>query len=220
MVSGGSGITPFMSIIRELIFRSTTGSPTPSVLLICAFKTSADLTMLDLLLPVSSTVSDLSRLRLRIKAFVTRESVPPNEPSKLIRTAWFISDPSDLPLAPVLGRDSWLWLGAIISASFVAFLVLVGIVTRYYLYPIENGTNGFFSSWKSLLNLLFICICIVVTSTAAVLWNKKRSTMKAKIQNTEALTDRELESVPHQLIVGATTVHFGERPDFKSKGHS
>ncbi|RWV94183.1 hypothetical protein GW17_00043302 [Ensete ventricosum] len=164
----------------------------------------SDLVLKPTVLP-QVTVADLSRLWLRIEAFVTGERVPPSEPNKLIRTAWFNPDPSDLPLAPVLLRRRPL---------------ACCVVTRYYIYPIENGTNGFSSSsCKSLLNLLFIWIGIVVTSTAAVLWNKKSSTMKAKIQNTEALTDRELESVPHQFIVGATTVHFRERPDFKSKGH-
>ncbi|KAJ8467770.1 hypothetical protein OPV22_030322 [Ensete ventricosum] len=53
---------------------------------------------------------------------------------------------------------------------------------------------------------LISCSCLQVRFYRnAVLWNKKSSTMKAKIQNTEALTDRELESVPHQFIVGATT---------------
>ncbi|KAL0412047.1 UNVERIFIED_CONTAM: Ferric reduction oxidase 2 [Sesamum latifolium] len=52
LVSGGSGVTPFISIIRELIYtRKTLKCKTPEVVLISAFKNSTDLTMLDLILP-------------------------------------------------------------------------------------------------------------------------------------------------------------------------
>uniref|UniRef100_A0A803PQA6 FAD-binding FR-type domain-containing protein n=1 Tax=Cannabis sativa TaxID=3483 RepID=A0A803PQA6_CANSA len=44
MVCGGSGITPFISIIREIMFQNTIpNSHIPRVVLICAFKNSADL---------------------------------------------------------------------------------------------------------------------------------------------------------------------------------
>ncbi|KAF7827396.1 ferric reduction oxidase 2 [Senna tora] len=78
MVSGGSGITPFISIIRSLLFRADLDrSETPRVLLICAFKNSLDLTMLDLILPPSGTISNISNLQLQIEAYVTREKEEP-----------------------------------------------------------------------------------------------------------------------------------------------
>lgn len=56
MISGGSGITPFISIIREIMYQSTQPNcRIPKVLLVCAFKNSSDLTMLDLLLPISGS---------------------------------------------------------------------------------------------------------------------------------------------------------------------
>ncbi|MQM13961.1 hypothetical protein Taro_046888 [Colocasia esculenta] len=62
LVTGGSGITPFFSIIREFIFQSVGYGDSPTIHLICVFKTSADLTMLDLLLPISSNASSISCL--------------------------------------------------------------------------------------------------------------------------------------------------------------
>ncbi|XP_072987086.1 ferric reduction oxidase 2-like [Typha latifolia] len=231
MVSGGSGITPFISIIRELIYRiNTLNAPTPRVLLICAFKTSVDLTMLDLLLPISGDVSDLSRLQLRIEAFVTREEAATDESQSLIRTIWFKPIPSDKPVAPVLGPNSWLWLGAIVSSSFVAFLLLIGILQRYYINPIEQNTNTVYSySTRAVLNLLFICVCVAAAASAGFLWNKSGNYSKEakQIQSTDAPTpttspsswfynaDRELESVPQESLVKATKVHFGGRPDLK-----
>ncbi|OVA13967.1 Protein of unknown function DUF819 [Macleaya cordata] len=230
LVCGGSGITPFISIIREIIFRSTTSNcKTPRILLICAFKKSADLTMLDILLPLSGTPSDISRIQLQIEAYVTREKQPTLENKNLLRTIWFKPNSTDMPISAILGPNSWLWLGAIISSSFVIFLILLGVLTRYYINPIDHNTNKIYSyTSKSLLCMLFICISIAITSTVVVLWNKKQNAMGVKqIQNTDTPTpttspgswfynaDRELESVPSQSLVQATNLHFGARPDLK-----
>lgn len=235
LVSGGSGITPFISVIRELIYRSTTlASPTPNILLVCAFKTSADLSMLDLLLPISSTISDLSSLNLKIEAFVTREKAPPtpNNAAKLkIRTKWFKPLPSDQPISLVLGPNTWLWLATIITTSFVAFLVLLGILTNYYIYPIDKNTDEIYNiSWRALLNLLFICFCIVATASAAVFWEERRSSIQLKqSSNMDVKTpiasptswldnvDQELESLPLDSVLQTANVHYGGRPDLTSK---
>lgn len=91
----------------------------PQIRLVCAFKNSIDLTMLDLLLPVS--------------------------------------------VSEALGANNWLLLAAIISSSFVMFLILLGIITRYYIYPIErNGDAVYNYTFKVLWDmfLAFACICI------------------------------------------------------------
>ncbi|XP_039146861.1 ferric reduction oxidase 2-like, partial [Dioscorea cayenensis subsp. rotundata] len=224
MVSGGSGITPFISIIRELIHRSKTQrSRTPGVLLICAFKTSAELSMLNLLLPISGQVFNLSSLELRIEAYVTRDKALIPNAQNLIRTKWFKPIPSDSPISHVLGPNSWLWLGAVIATSFIAFLVLLGILTRCYIYPIDHNTDLVYNySKKSMLNLLFICVCITASCTAAVLWNKRGNSIELKqIQSMDFPSswsynvDTEIESVPHESIIHSINVHFGERPDLK-----
>ncbi|KAG1354710.1 putative Ferric reduction oxidase 4 [Cocos nucifera] len=185
--------------------------------------------MLDLLLPISCNASDLSRLQLRVEAFITREKLPASDGQKHIQTVCFKPFSSDLPIAPVLGPNGWLWLGAVVSSSFVAFLVLMGILTRYCIYPIDHNTGKVFSyAARSSLNLLLICACIAITASAAVLWNKRSSTVEAKkIQKVDAPMsstspssyfyngDRELESVPQESIVKATRLHYGERPNVK-----
>lgn len=234
MVSGGSGITPFISIIRELLFRANRmSSKTPRVLLISAFKKSLDVAMLDLLLPVSGTTSDISQLQLQIEVYVTRETEPTRENQKLLRTIWFNFKPNtlDVPVSAILGPNSWLWLGTIMSSSFVIFLLIIGILTRYYIQPIDHNTNMIYSySARSALNMLLMCVSISMPATAAFLWNKKQATKEMRqIQNTAAPTpttspgswfynaDRELEAFPHQSFVEATKVHYGERPNLRSK---
>ncbi|XP_075073955.1 ferric reduction oxidase 2-like [Nicotiana tabacum] len=231
MVSGGSGITPFISIIRELIHTSESQKcKTPEILLLSVFKNSQDLTMLDLLLPISGAPSETSKLGLQIEAYVTREKQPIlAEDNKHLRTIWFKPNPSDQPITPILGQNNWLWLGAIISSSFIIFLISLGALNRYYIYPIDKNTNDIYSyPIKAVLNMLLICISIVITSTAAFVCNKRRSGMDAKqIQNMEGATptsspnswfynaDKEMESLPQQSLLQSTNLHFGERPDLK-----
>ncbi|KAG8391862.1 hypothetical protein BUALT_Bualt01G0231100 [Buddleja alternifolia] len=227
MVSGGSGVTPFISIIRELIHTSgTLKSKTPEILLISAFKNSTDLTMLDLILPISGAPSKLSNLGLQIEAYVTREKQPTTQEKKTIRTIWFKPNPSDTPITPILGENGWLWLGAIISSSFIIYLIFIGILTRYYIFPIDHNTNKIYSSSsRAVLHMLILCIGIVIAATAAFLLNKSKNA--TQIQNMEGATpqaspnsqyynaDRELESLPHESLSQSINVHYGERPDLK-----
>lgn len=231
MISGGSGITPFISIFRELVYMcETLKCKTPKILLITSFKNSSDLTMLDLLLPISDGPSNFSNLELQIEAYVTREKQQTAE-IKNIRSVWFKPNPSHSSITSNLGKNSWLWLGAIISSSFVLFLVLMGIVTRFYIYPIDHNTNHIYSyTARASLSMSLICISIAITSTGAFLWNKKKNAMEAtQIQNIEGATpvaspnsafynaERELESLPQQSLVQSTNVYYGERPDLKSE---
>ncbi|KAL2233863.1 ferric reduction oxidase 2 [Sesamum indicum] len=230
MVSGGSGITPFISIIRELVY---TGEmlklKTPKVLLISAFKNSTDLTILDLILPISGAPSEIFKSGLQIEAYVTREKHSTTQETKLVRTIWFKPNPSDAPMSPILGQNNWLWLGAIISSSFIIYLIFIGILTRYYIYPIDHNTNTIYrSASRALLHILFLCIGIVIAATTVFLWNKSGNARESvQIQNLEGATpqaspnswyynaDRELESLPQQSLSQSINVHYGERPDLK-----
>lgn len=236
MVTGGSGITPCISIIRELLFLSIpTNSKIPRVLLVMAFKKSADLTLLDLLFPASTTPHNISTLKLQIEAYITREKniTTPDKDNNPNHTIWFKPSPLDAPISAVLGSNNWLWLGAILISSSIIFLLLVGFVNRFYIYPIDRNTNMIYS-WSSKLafNILFVCVSVAVTASVAFVWNKKKSGIEMRqVQNTDAPTpmtspgpaswyynaDRELESLPHESFVEATKVHYGERPDLKSK---
>ncbi|TXG62916.1 hypothetical protein EZV62_009910 [Acer yangbiense] len=234
MVSGGSGITPFISVIRELIYASTiVKCKTPQIILICSFKNSSDLTMLDLLLPIDGSPIGLSNLKILIEAYVTREKQQPTteqNSKELVRALWFKPNPTDSHISSILGPNSWLWLAVVISSSFIIFLILIGIISRYYIYPIDHNTNRVFSSsLKSFLHMLVMCVCIAATASVAVIWNKKQNAQEAnQIQSLEVSTptelpllssfynaDRELESLPYQSLVRSTNVRYGMLFDLK-----
>ncbi|XP_019176165.1 PREDICTED: ferric reduction oxidase 2 [Ipomoea nil] len=230
MVSGGSGVTPFFSIIRELMHKSQSSeSKIPQVLLISVFKNSSDLTMLDLILPISGAQSELSKLRIQIEAYITREKQPPalENNKNNVQIKWFKSNHTDQPMTPILGHNNWLWLGAIISSSFILFLILLGLIIRYHIYPINQRTDNDYPYWKkAVFFMLFICISIVIAATAGFLWNKRNINAKEakQIQNVSGASpnfqwsynaEREMESLPQQWLAQHTNVHFGQRPDLK-----
>ncbi|CAN7010657.1 unnamed protein product [Brassica oleracea var. botrytis] len=236
LVSGGSGVTPFISVIRELIFQAQNQSTKiPDVLLVCAFKYYHDLAFLDLIFPPDISVSDISRLNLRIEAYITQEDKKPEaaDDTRLLQTKWFKPQPLDSPISPVLGRNNILWLGVVILSSFVMFLLLIAIVTRYYIYPVDRNTGKIYNfSYRVLWDMFLGCVCIFISSSAVFLWRKKVNKegdkeSKKQVQSVDFQTptsspgswfcshDRELESVPYQSIVQATSVHFGSKPNLK-----
>ncbi|CAN1793556.1 Ferric reduction oxidase 2 [Linum perenne] len=245
LISGGSGITPFISIIRELIHRALTqkwrSTTQPKVILVCTFKTASDLTMLDLILPISESPSLLSHLDITIEAYVTQDTEPPTSNDKLskLHARWFKPHETDVPISPTLGTNSWLWLASIISSSFTAFVIIVGVVGRYYIFPIDHNTDMVFSwSGRSVVTMLILCTCISVTASAAVVWNKRWSAKEAEKDHSdqkdgtggssrwilgspawwEVSMEREVENVTSssEYVKETTTnVHYGKRPDLK-----
>jgi hypothetical protein len=171
-------------------------------------------------------------VQLQIEAYITREEEHPiADNQKLLQTIWFKPNQLDSPICAGLGQNNWLWLGAIIASSFIMFLLILGIVTRYYIYPIDHNTEEIYHfSYFVLWDMFLLCACIFLASSAVFLFRKKENTIEGKqIQNLEVPTptpspgswfrnaDRELESLPHRSLVQATKVHFCARPDLKSK---
>lgn len=226
MISGGSGITPLISIIRELIYiNSTLKCKTPKIMLITTFKNSSNLPLLDLILPTSH--SNSCNLDLRIEAYVTREKEQSKDKLPKPRTVWFKPDSSDVPISPTLGPNSWLWLAAIISSSFAIYLVLLGVFTQYVVYPIDQNTNMLYSfTRKGSASMVFVCFSIAVAASGAFLWNKKRNAKEAKkiqdimdesSRSTFEQDDVEMESLPLQLRIKSFNVHYGHRPNLESE---
>lgn len=228
LISGGSGITPLISIVKELIFISSTlKCKIPKIMLISVFKNSSHLSILDLILPTSTPNSNSCNIDLQIEAYVTREKAQSKDILPKPRTVWFKPDASDKPISPTLGPNSWLWLAAIISSSFIIYLVLLGIFTQHVVYPIDQNTNMLYSyTKKGSASMLFICSSIVVAASSVFLWNKRKNTKdvveSVSSRSTSDLSfDQddhvEMESLPLQSIIKSINVHYGQRPNFNSK---
>ncbi|KAF8113007.1 hypothetical protein N665_0058s0104 [Sinapis alba] len=227
MVSGGSGITPFISVIRDVIATSQTQKcKIPKITLICAFKNSSEISMLDLVLPLSGLHTDLSSdINIKIEAFITREKEARSSDAatEQIKTLWFKPSLSDQPISSILGPNSWLWLCGILSSSFLIFMIIIGLITRYYIYPIDHNTYKIYS-WTSetIIYILVISVSIMATSSAAMFLNKNKYVENKQVQNVDIPSSttscgynsmREIESSPQESLVQSTTLHYGERPN-------
>ncbi|KAL0700459.1 hypothetical protein Bca4012_056581 [Brassica carinata] len=232
MVSGGSGITPFISIIRDVIATNQNQKcKIPKITLICAFKSSSEISMLHLVLPLSGLQTELSSdINIKIEAFITREKEPRSDATtEQIKTLWFKPSLSDQPISSILGPNSWLWLGGILSSSFLIFMIIIGLITRYYIYPIDHNTYKIYS-WTSetIIYILVICVSIMATSSAAMFLNKNKygnNVENKQVKNVELPSTtsspascgynsmREIESSPQESLVQCTTLHYGERPN-------
>ncbi|MQM13963.1 hypothetical protein Taro_046887 [Colocasia esculenta] len=107
----------------------------------------------------------------------------------------------DALVSAALGFSSWLWLAA--------FLLLLGVLNCYYIYPINNNTNKVYSySARVLLNLLLLCGCL--GEATSFLWNKRAAAYSIDTRQVQSMdgptsatlsgslfynTDRELESL-------------------------
>ncbi|WZY70464.1 hypothetical protein YC2023_002704 [Brassica napus] len=135
-------IHSILSPSSEIIFQSQNSTTKlPDLLLVCSFKHYQDLSLLHLIFPPSGiSVSDISKLKLRIEAYVTRDNEPQTTTSadgNHVKTKWFKPNNKDSPISPVLGPNNLLWLGVVILTSFTMFLLLIANVTRYYMYPVD-----------------------------------------------------------------------------------
>lgn len=232
MVSGGSGITPFFSILRELLFiSSTTNSKVPPVLLVAAFKRTADLSLLELILPESGNTYGLSLMQLNIEVYITRDRESKMDYKQLNHTVWLKPNASDRPVYAVLGSSNWIWLGAIILSSFIIFILFIALLTQYYVYPNKHNTDQTYSETsKCALSMLLMCVSIATAATVGFLWIKRQNgpDMKQVHHMDTPMTSPEheawgydssieLESFPQLSLLQATKVHYGIRPNFKSK---
>ena len=73
-------------------------------------------------------------------------------------------------------KNSLLYLNIIMSSSFMLFLILIVIRTRYCIYPIDHNTEMIYHYFsRSSLSMLLICISIAFVATYVFLWNKKQN---------------------------------------------
>ncbi|KAL0400713.1 UNVERIFIED_CONTAM: Ferric reduction oxidase 2 [Sesamum latifolium] len=168
---------------------------------------------------------------LQIQAYVTRDRSPPTDSQKLPQSIWLKPSEVDRPVSAVLGSNSWLWLGAIISASFIIFLLLIGLLNHYYIYPVDHNTNMIYPyAARSMISTVFLCVSVVIAATLAFIWNKKQNMRDTRqVQDSDSPTpmscpvpeswhynvERELESIPHRSFKQVTTVHYGRRPNLQ-----
>ncbi|KAJ6869049.1 hypothetical protein NC651_033966 [Populus alba x Populus x berolinensis] len=232
MIAGGAGITPFLSILKEIASVNSSRYRFPTqVQLIYVVKKSQDICLLNsvssLLLNQSST-----QLSLKLKVYVTQEERSNatvrglvNDLS-LVRTVNFSTECSNYA---VHGPESPIWMAAMAALSSIKFIVSL-ICFNHIFLPHEKKsavTEKILPSEKkaakektpsSVVDLLllasFIIALVCNTILASILrWKRLKKDIPPLSPKHGKATEHG--SVETRSPVEEHELHFGGRPDFQ-----
>ncbi|KAK6123566.1 hypothetical protein DH2020_042687 [Rehmannia glutinosa] len=215
LVAGGIGITPFLSILRELssnLSNSRNGYP-DRIQLIYTIKKSQEICLLDPILP---RLLNIEQFRIKLKVYVTRENqigvtlkeVLNDIPE--IQTTYFSTACTNYA---IYGSENLLWIAVITMFSSIVFLLSLVCFNRFVI-PQAKITSRQKSS-SSQIDLLLICsfaIVIIVTTFLAIMIRWKRLKKEFKFFSDKAV---KLSSVEGSRDLDEHQIHFGGRPNFQ-----
>ena len=224
LVAGGIGITPFLSILKEIDFALSSGKkwPPAQIQLIYVVKKSQDVCLLDSVLPILLN-RRAGQLHLKLKVFVTQEQsgapiseLLTNEFSK-VETVNFGMQCSDYATH---GVENLLWLAAIVGFSSIVFLAALSCFNGAFLHdPAKMASKQKQKKNPSSVTDLFLIFSFIIaimcgTIVAVFLrWRK----LKKELPPSPQKYVKELKpiSVETSCDLKEHEIHFGRRPNFQ-----
>ncbi|KAA8542227.1 hypothetical protein F0562_023379 [Nyssa sinensis] len=220
LVAGGIGITPFLSILREIESAQSSGRKGfPSkIQLVYAAKKSQDICLLNLILPLLLKQKG-EQLHLKVKVFVTQEKRSGatirellNEFSQ-VETVNFDTKCSNFATH---GLESLRWRAAIAGFSSILFLVLLSCFNRAFLPTAKTGSKE--NKPSSETDLLLICsftIAIICSTLVAVILRRRNLR-----EGIPPISEKQSEKMkPSSVEINGALeeheIHFGGRPNFQ-----
>eukprot|EP00258_Populus_trichocarpa_P021748 XP_024437767.1 ferric reduction oxidase 8, mitochondrial isoform X1 [Populus trichocarpa] len=235
LIAGGAGITPFLSIIKEIAsINSSRYRFATQVQLIYVVKKSQDVCLLN---SVSSQLLNQSstQLSLNLKVYVTQEEssnatvIGLVNNFSLARTVNFSTECSNYA---VHGLDSSILMAAMVALSSIKFLVSLIFFNRIFVptemkspasqkmvVPSENKASKE-KTPSSVVDLLLLASFIVAlacnTFVAIILrWKRLKKDIPAASPKQGNKATELVGSVEARSTVEEHEIHFGGRPDFQ-----
>lgn len=215
LIAGGIGITPFISILREVDSRNKNSKSTTRMQLIYVVKTSHDLSMLN-----SVSAHLLNQLTgkgyLKLKMFVTQEEECSTSVRDLlqemsqVRRAFFNTKQSNYTMPR---PASLLWKATIVGIFSVVFMASLVCLNHWFLPSEKPTSKKKIPSWIS--DVTITCSFIIATffSTLATIllrWKQRKSEALVVSQEKAMGTEQQSVGVPEEH-----EIHFGQRPNFE-----
>ncbi|KAJ6882285.1 hypothetical protein NC651_028781 [Populus alba x Populus x berolinensis] len=236
LIAGGAGITPFLSIIKEIASISSSRYRfATQVQLIYVVKKSQDVCLLN---SVSSQLLNQSstQLSLNLKVYVTQEEssnatvIGLVNNFSLARTVNFSTECSNYA---VHGLDSSILMAAMVALSSIKFLVSLIFFNRIFVptemkspasqkmvVPSENKASKEKITPSSVVDLLLLASFIVALACNAFVaiilrWKRLRKDIPAASPKQGSKATGLAGSVEARSTVEEHEIHFGGRPDFQ-----
>lgn len=221
LVAGGIGITPFLSILQELVSAQNSGRYKflPRMQLIFAVKKAQDICLLNSISPLIFN-QPAEKCRLKVKVYVTQEEqsgvtvrqVLAHESSRVQTTNFGIKSSS----SAITGLESSLWMAAIAGISSILFLIFLIIFNHIFIHSQKKDTEG--KTPSSVVDLLIICsffaaiMCIIFLGLI-IRWRRLKKQNPPVLQK----QGKALETSPTEARddLEEHEIHFGGRPNFE-----
>ncbi|WOL14390.1 ferric reduction oxidase 8, mitochondrial [Canna indica] len=227
LIAGGSGISPFLSILQDIASRTNEMNkniPT-KITLIYTVKKIQDLSMLALISPLllNNQSSELSNLQLKL--FVTQEVGPPVAAEKMlqdlsqVKTITFKNNASSKSSGALPVPEGLLWRAVITALSFVVFLASLVFLSHVFLHQEKESSKEEKKSPSWVGDLFVICSFAVAASCCTMVTIVARWRRKSLGEGEgEGLSHKHglcAEMVPAKVQGGVEKheVKFGCRPD-------
>ncbi|EFJ17226.1 hypothetical protein SELMODRAFT_10830, partial [Selaginella moellendorffii] len=222
-VAGGSGITPFIPILKEVFVQIQTGqrSLPEKIELIWTLRNSDELSVLESVSPWSICPDFSYLLNLQIHAYLTRQDATDlkNKPSNSHETILFTGTQYEKYLThkkpkfkAVTGTQSYALHAAVILASFGGYLLLSGVIRRFIVFPLDHNVYHIYNkpSTGTIALLEYLAAVVVFGGSTAVAWTWWKERRIGAVMGMKM----ELPFVVEEDPVMLTDVHFGCRPDY------
>ncbi|ONI08235.1 hypothetical protein PRUPE_5G166400 [Prunus persica] len=220
LVSGGIGITPFLSIIQELASSQNSGINKflPRMQLIYVVKKSQDICLLNSISPlIFGQLAE--KCLLKVKVFVTQEEQSDATVRELLNEfseVQTVNYGTKFLNFSISGLENSLWMAAIAGISSILFLIFLIMFNHIFVPSQKNPTKEKTPSWVVDLLIISSFILALICSIFVALVIRWRR-LKKQILPTLQEQSKALEKGSTQAsdALEEHEIHFGGRPNFE-----
>lgn len=226
LVAGGSGISPFLSILQDIASRNGDMNKNPiKVQLVYAVKKVEDLSMLAVISPLLLNQSaELGNLKMKL--FVTQENSPPVTAEKVLQDLSLqvktIASNKASSKGALSMPQGLLWKALITAVSFTVFLASLIILNHIFLHKESKSSKKQKKNPSWIGDLFVLCSLTIAASCCTVATIISR--WKKSVSDGQQLSHRQ--SLCHENTsakVQGTVRHeieFGIRPNLVGNAFS